>query len=599
MRAGEGNLPSPVDKPGETIQLITGMQLELIGPHPFAQDEQGRQVTRIGTLFPEFRLLYTQPPGVHAWQRRGFIERLNTQRTVQGLPLLSPEEEHSVSTNSVDLVFDSEQILIRPDSERMELAFAADELLQALVSKRHVKFLSVADVRVREAIKRRGECWRLSALPKTREGKERLVSGSRVAIRGQPIYYYNRLTGTRWLTYHEFGKLGDLDDAGLALHLQEIASHSIQRNRVDYPELDFFAVDLCRFGALDFAGVAYGQLPPEQLRAKYAELRQHFRSAVHEAFCTDDCRQKAWCQRMICTLFLEGNESQTEQILSGLSPEFFMQIEWLAGGRFEEGEFLLDPIFEEAAANPEDSELRRICDPRAKEIIFNIIQDYGDLEYINLGCLPESLSLARPQEEGRRAVFLVEFRVQSEPVPLKRFLRLQKWGVWEHLDEGKGMLQSILESDEYTDYWLDRRLGCRQLGMNMCRRLFMRKLNEIYQGTHAPYRGTLIRTTYFEREYLPGIATDKIPIDRYTRPGYALKVAALLGRAAASTLIVGRSFDSLRPAFDDGDEVLREGEDGQPSEILLCDHSGAFTEYKLPMTTLAVDMPARSTSARR
>ena len=28
------------------------MQLELIGPHPFAQDAQGRQISRIGSLFP-------------------------------------------------------------------------------------------------------------------------------------------------------------------------------------------------------------------------------------------------------------------------------------------------------------------------------------------------------------------------------------------------------------------------------------------------------------------------------------------------------------------------------------------------------------------
>ena len=52
------------------------------------------------------------------------------------------------------------------------------------------------------------------------------------------------------------------------------------------------------------------------------------------------------------------------------------------------------------------------------------------------------------------------------------------------------------------------------------------------------------------------MATDKLPLDRYSRPGYALKFAALLGRAAAASLIVGRSFDGTRPAFDDGDEVL-------------------------------------------
>ncbi|HWW02515.1 MAG TPA: hypothetical protein VNZ64_22650 [Candidatus Acidoferrum sp.] len=562
-------------------------KLELIGPHPLARDDQGRQLTRIGTLFPDYATLYTLAPGVHAWQRLNFIEHLNRQRTAKGAPPLTPGEEQTVETNSVDLVFESDHILIRPDPERMELALAADDLLQTLVSKRKIKFLSVSDSRVRDAIKRQGECWRLSAMPKNREAKERLVFGSKVGIHGLPIYFYNRLTGTRWLTFQEFERLGKLDPAALALHLQEIADHSLRRNRLDRPEIDFFAADLRQFSARHFAGVVYANLPPDQLRAKFEELRDHFRSAVHEAFRKDDCHNKPWCERILSTLFLEGNESQTEQVLGGLSPEFFLQVEWLAGGRFEEGEFLLDPVFEEAAAAPQDAELQRLCDPRAKDIIFNIIRDYGDLEYINLGSVPESLSLDRPQKEGRRGVFLLEFRPLSEPAPLKRFLRLQKWGVWEHLDEGKDLLEAIQRSDEYADYWLDRRLGCRQLGMNLCRRVFMRRLNEIYQGNNNRYRGSSIRSTYFEREYVPGIATDKLPLDRYARSGYALKLAALLGRAAAASLIVGRSFDGSRAAFDDGDEVVREGDDGLPSEILLGDHSGAFTEYTLPLETFA------------
>ena len=561
--------------------------LELIGPHPLATDSEGRQLTRIGTLFPGYNTLYTAAPGVHAWQRLNFTDHLNAQRAANNLPPLSPDEEQKVANDSVDLIFEADHILIRPDAERMELAFDADELLQTLVSKRQIKFLAVSDARVREAIKRRGECWRLSAIPKSLEAKARLVLGSKVGIHGLPIYFYNRLTGTRWLTFKEFENLGNLEPAALACHLQEIADHSLRRNRLDRPEIDFFAADLRRFGPREFGGVIYQQLAPDQLRAKFEELKAHFASAVHEAFRRDDCHQKAWCERMISTLFLEGNEAQSEQLLSGLSPEFFLQIEWLAGGRFEDGEFLLDSIFEEAAAHPEDLELQRLCDPRAKEIIFNLIRDYGDLEYINLGCVPESLSLDRPQKEGRRAVFLVELRARGEAAPIKRFLRLQKWGVWEHLDEGKDLLQSIQESDEYTDYWLDRRLGCRQLGMNLCRRVLMRRLNEIYHGTNQPYIGKSIRTIYFEREYLPGMATDKIPLDRYGRPGYAERLAALLGRAAAATLIVGRSFDGKRPAFDDGDEVLREGDDGLPSEVLVGDHSGAFTEYKLPLETFA------------
>ena len=378
------------------------MQLELIGPHPFAQNEAGAQVTRIGTLFPAYGALWTQLPGVHALQRLGFIERVNARRAAQGLPPLSLEEEEQLTAASVDLIFEPDHILIRPDPERMDLAFVADELLQTLVSKRQVKFLSVADRRVRQAIKHRGEWWRLSAIPKSREAKQRMVFSSKVGIHGLPIYYYNRLTGTRWLTCQEFENLNKLDDVSLARHLQEIADHSLLRNRLGRPEVDFFAADLRRFGARQFAGLVYAQLAPEPLRAQFEQLRDHFRSAVHEAFRTDDCHNKAWCERILSTLFLEGNETQTDRSLSGLSPEFHLQIEWLPGGRFEEGEFLFDPIFDEAADHPEDAELQHLCDPRAKGIIFNLIREYGDLEYVNVGCVPESLSLDRPQKQGRR-----------------------------------------------------------------------------------------------------------------------------------------------------------------------------------------------------
>ncbi|MCX6928004.1 MAG: hypothetical protein NT154_33060 [Verrucomicrobia bacterium] len=265
-----------------------------------------------------------------------------------------------------------------------------------------------------------------------------------------------------------------------------------------------------------------------------------------------------------------------------------MQVEWLPGGRFEEGEFLFDPIFDEAANHPVDMELQRLCDPRAKGIIFNLIREYGDLEYVNVGCVPESMSIDRPQRQGRRGVYLTEFLSRSERVPIKRFMRLQKWGVWEHLDEGKDLLQSINESDDYTDYWLDRRLGCRQLGMNVARRVAMRRLSEIYTGKNPRFRGEMIRTIYFEREYLPGMATDKVPLENYGHPGYGSKLAVLLGQAAASSMIVGRALESgKRPVFDDGDEVVREGEDGLPSEILVVDHSGAFGDYKLPLETFA------------
>ncbi|MGO8696558.1 MAG: hypothetical protein ACLQVY_02410 [Limisphaerales bacterium] len=564
------------------------MALELIGAHPFERDELGRQKVRIGTLFPEHRTLYTLLPGVHAWQRSAFIDLLNTQRAKAGAAPLTLEQEEEICRKSVDLIFEPEHILIRPNPARMDLAFAADELLQELISKRLIVFLSVSDRRVVEAIKHRGECWRLSSIPTTKESKARLILSSKVAIQEGHIYFYNRLTGTRWLTCEEFSNLGKLDDAALARQLQEIATYSIRLNHIGRPEVAFFATDLRHFGPALFSGIIFAQLASPELRAKYEELKLHFVSAVHEAFRRDECGNEAWSHRMIATLFLEGNETETDQILSGLSSEFYLRVEWLPGGRFEEGEFILDPLFDEAANHPEDQALQRLFDPRAKGIIFNLIREYGDLEYINLSRIPESLSQARPQKGGRRGVYLAEFRLRGERQPIKRFMRLLKWGVWEHLDEGKDLFAAIQEADEYTDYWLDRRLGCRQLGMNLLTRVMMRQLNEIYTGTAPRYRGKIIRTTYFERDYLEGIASDKVPMEKLARPDYAIKLAALLGKAAAASIIVGRSlYLGTCPVFDDGDEVIREGEDGVPADILVSDHSGAFGDYKSPLTAFA------------
>lgn len=563
------------------------MSLEVIGPHPFELDEKGQLKTRIGSLFPSDRCLFTEVPGVHAWQRLRFIERLNAQREGLSLPPLTAEQEADVSANSVDLVFEPGMILIRPDPERMDLAFAADELLQEIVSKRQIRFLSVADLRVREAIKWRGEYWRIDSIPKDRAAKQKLVLESKVAIQGRPIYYYNRLIGTRWLTLQEFEGLGSLEDAALRAHLQEIGEYAVRRNRLGRPELEFFAADPEKIGPEDFSG-SFAEMAPEPLRGEYRKLRDRFRAAVPETLRVDGIQNASWSERMLETIFFEGNETQTEQVLTDLSPEFYLQIEWRPGGRFEEGEFIFDSVFDEAASDPQNAELSWLCDPRAKGIIFNFIREYGDLEYINVGCIRESLSRNRPQKQGRRSVYIAEFKSRTEVAARRRLLRLLKWGVWEHLDEGKHMLQAIKDSDEYTDYWLDRRLGCRQLGMNLTRRVLMRHLSEAYTGLEKRYHGQEIRTTYFEREFLRGIATDKVPLKKYSSEAYANRLARILGAAAASSMIVGRSLDGgASPVFDDGDELICEDTQGMPSQILVADHSGAFGEYQRPLVTFA------------
>ncbi len=564
------------------------MGITIIGPQLFESGANGGLKSRVGTLFPRHRLVVTLP-GIHAFQRAAFLEHLNAQRQAQRLPLLTADEQERECQNSVDLFFEPEHVLIRPDPAHMELAFAADELLQEAVSKRRIRFLFAQNSTVQRAVKERGECWRISPLPRSREGMRKLVQSAKAAVREQPVYYYSRATGTRWLTVQEFTQLERLDAPALARQLEEVALHAATRNRLGNPEVSFFQADPLRFGARDFHGIPLMRLSEPELRAAHRELADHFVAAVDPQFREDNLDREEWLNRMFRELVSAQDETQTEEVLRGLSPEFFLQVEWLPGGRFEEGELIFDSIFDEAAVHPEDTTLKALCDLKIKGFIFNLIREFGDLEYVNVGRVAESLS-ARPSKAGRRGVYIVELKVRGVALPVVRLIRLQKWGIRERLDAGRTMYDAITETEDYTDYTLDRRLGCRQLGMNVPPRITIRTVSEIYDGPRPEFRGQSLRVTYFVRDYIPGIATDKLPSWKYRRPGYPLRLAGLLGRAAASNLIVGRAGESAtRVLFDDGDEVVLEGVDGLPIELIVGDHSGAFAEYQRPLADFAVD----------
>ena len=277
------------------------MAVEIIGPHPFERDAAGRQKTRIGTVFP-FRRTVITLPGIHASQRVEFIDRLNEARRADGEPPLSAAEVEEEYGRSVDLLFDASRILIRPDPEHMDLAFAADELLQELVSKRDLKFLFVLDRKVRDAIKARGEYWRISPLPQSHEDIRRLIDNAKVAIQEQPVYFFNQYTGSRYLTCGGFAGLGQLDDGSLARQLREIAVFSSRRNRNGYPEVDFFAADPARFGAADFLKPDLLNLPAAGLRDAHGRLLDRFREAVGPDFLQDDPAAEVWRSRMLSTL---------------------------------------------------------------------------------------------------------------------------------------------------------------------------------------------------------------------------------------------------------------------------------------------------------
>ena len=169
---------------------------------------------------------------------------------------------------------------------------------------------------------------------------------------------------------------------------------------------------------------------------------------------------------------------------------------------------------------------------------------------------------------------------------------MQKWGVRERFEQGRSMEQAMIEAEEYTEYVLDRRLACRQLGMNLPHHQTTRKVSEVYNGPCADYAGRRIWTPYFQRDYIAGIATDQVPARRLADPAYAAAFARLLGQAAASNLMIGRAELTGQAIFDVGDEIVVEGADGLPAGVVVSDHVGTFVDWEGELEPRAAEYAA-------
>ena len=566
-----------------------------IGPQLFAKEADGRYVSTIASLFPRHKLLITSPP-IHTFQRVAFMDWFPGQQAASGLPAPSRQRLAWEAKESVDLILaPGDVIQIRPELERLDLAFEADQQLQDgwEVPLHRIRFLSVRDLRVRQALRERGELWRMSAAPSGPDQISAAVAHSRVAIAERDLYYYNPHTGTRFVTCASFANLATLDDVALARQLSEIAEHCLKRNRHGHPEVAFFGVDVLRFGAPNFVGVSFAELDPQALRNQHAALTSRFREATEPGLREDDPEANGWRLRMFAAIASEPSEGMLPGPLQGLSSEFSPRIRWLPGGRFEEGEFVFASIFPRESGQPEDPELKALWDPLARGFIANFIREYGNIEYLNLGRI-EAAQEVHPTHGGRRGVHLAEIKVRGEAHPRVLFLRLLRWGIHERLDEEddrgqlKGLERTVLETEEYVDYTMDRRLGCLQLGLHLPPRVNMRRVSEPYVGRQEKYRDRFFPVIYFERDYLPGIPTDQLPERKLEDPRYALALAGLMGKAAAPNLVVGRT-ERMRndeergePLFDNGDEIIVEDSGGLPMDIVLVDHGGAFSDWRTP-----------------
>ena len=549
--------------------------IQLIGQHPLARTPEGPLVSSIATAFPHTRTLVTLP-GIHMSQRVAYTDAIDKQRQAAGQPRLTEDEQMEFWERGVDLIVQGDAVLIRPNPDDMELTFQADEMLQELVRKRKIRFLFVHSEGVRSAIRRRGELWRIVPLPSTKEQMQRAIRDSRIAIGGRPIYYYNAISGTRWLACQDFADLGRLGDDGLRAHLAEITRYSGARNARGNPEIDFFMAH-DHFGHDDFTAINFAALSGAELTGAFENLSRKFEAAVRPAFRAADPNDDGWRNRMYCTISDQDDGVASDEVAPRLADEFLMRIAWEPGARLEAGKIIFDAAFEEPALEADQLPTGRDEDI-IRGLICNLTHDYGDLEYVNIGRVVESLS-HRVAFQGRRDVLIAQVKQRSVANESIQVIRMQKWGIRERMDRGEDLLRAILETAEYTEYILDRHLACRQLGMNLPCRVHVNQLAERYHGEQRQYDGIAIWTTYLQRDYIAGTATDKIPAASLADDRYTAALARLLGRAAAPNMIVGRCDKNGHMIFDDGDEILIEDAQGLPIDIVVTDHTGSFNDY--------------------
>ncbi|MGN0854826.1 MAG: hypothetical protein ACI4R9_04825 [Kiritimatiellia bacterium] len=553
--------------------------MKILGEPIFAKDADGGLVSSIGTIFFRTPGLVTRP-GVHAMQRMMWIAEVNAQRAAQGLADMTPAEEEAELAESVDLIFTERHVMIRPDPEHMDLAFRADEELQKLVSKRRIRFLNTHSAKVRNALRARGENWRMARVPISQEDMAELISRSKVAILGEPIYYYNILTGTRYVTVGGAEILASLPPEALRAQLKETQAMLSRRNRMGRPELDLFPtstpIDIKRqFKALDIDA-----LSDEELCTAIRRIDAEWRMSLPVELREESVENYEWRNLMCATITTGPNDTAADEkeLIQGISPEFFRQIEWLPGARIDDGEVIFDPLWD-VYNRTHDPSLAEICDLRVRDIIFNLTRLFGDTEYVNIGRIVRSLARQPIAGSRRGNVYIIQYKQAKRPTASYHIIRFQKWGVAEHLDEGKDLLTAMLEANDYADYILDRRLMCLQLGMNLPAHIGVGQVTELYRGSNQ-YKGTTVRAFYYVRDYVPGTATDKIPPAKYRNPAFALRFAQLMGEAAATDLIVGRrSTETKENLFDKNYEVLQVGEDGLPARLMVTDHAGSFVNY--------------------
>jgi hypothetical protein len=574
----------------------------VLGDPLLKQDTAGKLLSTMAEVYPLLNVIITGNK-THGELHLGLINIIKKEIEEKGLDPLTQEESSEIAADGVAVMADRDNIYIRPNGD-MNQVFKADEILEKAMgydSRPKIKIQEVLDDVVRQAIRERGESWRMTAIPKSTKETIAMIKNSRIELYEAGEVYYNRAIGTRYITFNDFSTMGLQRAKTIRESLIRIAELASKKNKKYYPELSFFKAE--GFGSEDFKGIDFNGMSDQAIREKYNELKERFKKAVGDDFQKDDYDNPEWIKVMFSALtgkkgYTNIATSETiEEDVMGLRPEFYMHIQWLPGARIEKEIMLPDPLFIISDSST-DEKIGELCDERVPEFINYFSRQFGQMEWINIGKLHPSLSGHSYITEGRRLQYIAVIKVPEKKEPIKKIIKMQKWGVVHFLDQNCSLEEATLEAMKYSHDVGGRWVAFRDLGAKLIP-LRQGLVQETYDGINDQYKGQKIISGFIERDYIDGIATDKIPEKMMKDHNFAIAFAQLLGMQAATNMIAGRTDNNHVPVFDEGNEILVLDKYGLPSEIVVSDFVGVFKDYQTPDLTKHAEFYSRPILKRR
>lgn len=542
--------------------------ITIIGPDFFAEGADGKLLSPIASVFPGFRAIVTVR-GIHATHAAVMISYLRDKIAESGAAQLDLEMEEAIYRDMVPVILRNSRVLIRSDPEDMEHIFAADRMIQVFLPKERIQFTGLHIDEIRKMLRRKGESWRMCTPPRSVREIEEYVKSSKVQVSTGMTVYYSATTGARFLTWEEFMRIRallrtDMDEA--LTRLYEIVTLFKRVNSWGTRELSFFLPADKVLGCTGIDKIvsyieAPAAAPLEETIALFDSFADKFAERAGVELAVDDEKNAVWRTTMFCRLY-DIDEHEMEEWALGLSPEFHLNMKWLPGAAVTDGELIFDPG----------------TNQRARGVLYHYWKKTCGFLSINLGRVELPLT-ARDISGEERDVYLVVITTWNGDESI-RLVRHMKWDVLHRVKLGVPIQQAVRDTVSYRNYISDRLLAAAELGFPIL------TYDEIELEEDIPGLGK-IPTYFFERQYITGMVTDKIPLAYYRKPEFIIGLARLLGIAAAFTLVLGRASPRTgKVFFDDGDELIQFKGFAIPWRLVIIETTGSFTNWTTPLISL-------------